>query len=899
MKKIMLLKKLLTAILLTIFVNYSFAQLENTNWYFGTNGGINFNDGSLPPTLITSSNMIARGGSASVSDAAGNLLFYTNSSNVWNSNNQVMPNGEDLLGSPESSQSVVIVPNPANSDEYFIITNAGNSMGQSGLYYTVVNITADSGLGDVDKTQKNIQLLEESMSEKLTVTKSQIDDSYWVIVFGSSDNPSINDTFYSLKIDNTGINLVNESFFTFSPEDSDNTKGQIKVSPDTQSLAMVHNTIDNSGGTDVVTSLFTFDFDEVTGIVSSRESAYTLGVYSSAYGVEFSSDSNLLYFSSTTATGGQLQQVDYKNTSSIPTTLYSGPNFIYGLQSGIDDKIYSVSSTGQLGTVNNPNISGSGANYVDQNIDLSPANAELELPQLIPAPMGPVMKLLKVYNTSFANDTITKIKATDSGVTVFGIIGADNEDNLPGLGDGFIAEYNSTNDILSSQMQQIPYETPINIEENVFAWDTLMTSSSDLNGNPNESYKLSKYNSNNSLDFEITTVNINETLIEDSTSEQTLLLFPTSSYQDFSIVGSTGRTWTKSATQNFAQDSTVFTKTYNLARFDNSGTLINVIELLNYKWARNTTAGTDLVTFPAKIVGDGNTLYFTVTSRDEGLFTEKATINLNDGQSHKNGEWLISYDIRNNIYTQAKLIGQNGSVIPTELIYNQSTLFKKRKNDIYKLDSNLNETDSLSFTKLEIFETNPEDGSMLVRGGNSRTIKKIDINLNEVWSKVLGKKFTIEHASEAPDGSVYISGSYIEDAKFDNPETIDLAHNVGTDVFIALLDGLPIEVPEMKVTTYSEENESSRNSLEQTSVKKEFLTFPNPFENSLSIVPNLKSNFLLQVFDQNGRLVYKKNLKKESNENHSINTSKFTSGMYYLKITDENSKTIYKNILKL
>ncbi len=900
MKKIMLLKKLLTAILLTIFVNYSFAQLENTNWYFGTNGGINFNDGSLPPTLITSSNMIARGGSASVSDAAGNLLFYTNSSNVWNSNNQVMPNGEDLLGSPESSQSVVIVPNPANADEYFIITNAGNSMGQSGLYYTVVNITADSGLGDVDKTQKNIQLLEETLSEKLTITKSQIDDSYWVIAFGSSDNPSINDTFYSFKIDGTGINLVNESFFTFFPEDSDNTKGQLKVSPDTQSLAMVHNTIDDSGGTDVVTSLFTFDFDEVTGIVSSRESSYSLGTYLSGYGVEFSSDSNFLYFSSTTASGGQLQQVDYKNISSIPTTLYSGTNLIYGLQLGIDDKIYSVSSTGQLGTINSPNISGSGSNYVDQNIDLSPASAELELPQLIPAPMsGPVMKLLKVYNTSFANDTITKIKATDSGVTVFGIIGADNEDNLPGLGDGFIAEYNSTNDILSSQMQQIPYETPINIEENVFAWDTLMTSSSDLNGNPNESYKLSKYNSNNSLDFEITTININETLIEDSTSEQTLLLFPTSSYQDFSIVGSTGRTWTKSATQNFAQDSTVFTKTYNLARFDNSGTLINVIELLNYKWARNSTGGTDLVTFPAKIVGAGNTLYFTVTSRDEGIFTEKATINLNDGQSHKNGEWLISYDIRNNSYTQAKLIGQNGSVIPTELIYNQATLFKKRKNGIFKLDANLNETDSLSLSKLEIFETNPVDGSMLIRGGNSRTIKKIDIDLNEVWSKALGKKFTIEHASEAPDGSVYISGSYIEDAKFDNPETIDLAHNVGTDVFIALLDGLPIEVPEMKVTTYREESESLQNDIEQTTLEKEFLTYPNPFENSLSIVPNLKSNFLLQVFDQNGRLVYKKDLKKESNENHSINTSKFTSGMYYLKITDENSKIIYKNILKL
>ena len=117
MKKIILLKKLVAIICLIGLSVTSYGQLQNTNWQFGNQAGLNFNDGTLPPTLVTTSNMVARGGSASVSDAAGNLLFYTNGINVWNSNNQIMPNGSDLSGS-EGSQSVLIIPNPSNADEY-------------------------------------------------------------------------------------------------------------------------------------------------------------------------------------------------------------------------------------------------------------------------------------------------------------------------------------------------------------------------------------------------------------------------------------------------------------------------------------------------------------------------------------------------------------------------------------------------------------------------------------------------------------------------------------------------------------------------------------------------------------------------------------------------------------
>jgi len=74
------------------------AQLQNTNWYFGNQSGLNFNDGTQVPTILTNSSMNAEGASASVSDTFGNLLFYTNGINVWNRNHEIMLNGANLFG---------------------------------------------------------------------------------------------------------------------------------------------------------------------------------------------------------------------------------------------------------------------------------------------------------------------------------------------------------------------------------------------------------------------------------------------------------------------------------------------------------------------------------------------------------------------------------------------------------------------------------------------------------------------------------------------------------------------------------------------------------------------------------------------------------------------------------
>jgi hypothetical protein len=73
-----------------------FGQLQNNNWTFGYGGGVNFS-GANPVSSLTS--ISSNEPNASVSDpVTGQLLFYTDARNVWNINNQLMPNGAGLQG---------------------------------------------------------------------------------------------------------------------------------------------------------------------------------------------------------------------------------------------------------------------------------------------------------------------------------------------------------------------------------------------------------------------------------------------------------------------------------------------------------------------------------------------------------------------------------------------------------------------------------------------------------------------------------------------------------------------------------------------------------------------------------------------------------------------------------
>src|ERR1700741_32877 len=121
------------------------SQKQTNFWYFGTLAGLDFNSGA--PVFMTNGALNTAEGSSSISDAAGNLLFYTDGVSVWNKNHVQMPNGSGLQGAASTTQSALIIPNPGNPNLFYIFTLPDEGSGN--FCYSVVNMSLLSGTGDV------------------------------------------------------------------------------------------------------------------------------------------------------------------------------------------------------------------------------------------------------------------------------------------------------------------------------------------------------------------------------------------------------------------------------------------------------------------------------------------------------------------------------------------------------------------------------------------------------------------------------------------------------------------------------------------------------------------------------------------------------------------------------
>jgi hypothetical protein len=116
-----MIKKLLLSFFLSAFCLSLTAQHEADKWYFGTLGGLDFSSGS--PVAITGS-LNSPEGTASVSTAAGTLLFYTDGVSVWDTTDATMPNGTGLMGDVSTTQAALVVPSPSSSSQYYLFTLA-------------------------------------------------------------------------------------------------------------------------------------------------------------------------------------------------------------------------------------------------------------------------------------------------------------------------------------------------------------------------------------------------------------------------------------------------------------------------------------------------------------------------------------------------------------------------------------------------------------------------------------------------------------------------------------------------------------------------------------------------------------------------------------------------------
>jgi hypothetical protein len=369
----------------------------NQNWVFGQGVGLDFSTTTPTPTSGFAINTFE--GCASVSDSNGNLLFYTDGNRVWDDNHVQKITG--LLGNSSSTQSAIIVPSPSNSSQYYIFTADGASGGNNHLGGVLIDISTSTW------TSTNIALPSTagfSPTEKVTAIQHKNCKDFWVITVLQETNTQNAPTgigwFRVLKVDSAGVSHVGT---TVIPNTNVHDLGYLKCSPDGSKIAFANWALNN---------VLMFPIDNSTGIINVG-GIITYNVINplpisltntnpnnnhprAVYGLEFSPNSQLLYYSvlgASSGTGnaarGYVFQVDLNlnNQQLIATHDNAGGRYAIGaLQLGMNGIIYMAQDgEARLGTIAIPNMVGAGCNPAFNQIVL-PALCYLGLPNLLPNP---------------------------------------------------------------------------------------------------------------------------------------------------------------------------------------------------------------------------------------------------------------------------------------------------------------------------------------------------------------------------------------------------------------------------------------------------------------------------------------------------------------------------------
>ncbi|MBC7554701.1 MAG: hypothetical protein H7257_12055, partial [Taibaiella sp.] len=387
--------------------------LENYKWAFGYNCGVDFISGS-PVAFRT--NITTNEGSASVSDASGGLLFYTDGRRVWDRTNTVMASGGSLVSfaTTSTSQGSLIIPVIGNPNQYYLFSLEDYS-GAGRLYYCIIDMTLSGGFGDVVSGTIGT-LLVSAIGERMCAVQGNNCD-IWLVTHKKGNN-----NFYCYDITAAGIGSpVVSTVGSFTSTAAYNI-GQLRASPDRQKLGSTSYGGGSYSASTVGTELF--DFDPSTGIVSNN---ITLDSLNCPYGIEFSPDNTKLYVCPTGFSGGggggaQLFQFDLSAGSATAirasrTTINSVSSACYPtLKLGPDNKIYMGSMTGTTSTfldcITSPNTAGTGCGFSSRAVTLlSSTTSYFGLPNLF-------VTVGSGDTTTFRRDTVACIPTTSGTITI-------------------------------------------------------------------------------------------------------------------------------------------------------------------------------------------------------------------------------------------------------------------------------------------------------------------------------------------------------------------------------------------------------------------------------------------------------------------------------------------------
>ncbi len=348
-------------------LGYSFqlkAQRETSVWNFGNLAGMDFS--TVPPAAITTSAINSYEGSASISDSNGRLIAYSNGLDVYNRENNLMQNGDNLVGDTNATHACIFLKQPLSERFYYLFTCSSDDI--PGINYSVIDMQADNGNGAV--IQKNIPLLA-SNSEKLAATYADNGQDIWLATMG----PYNSDSLFLYKLTPLGLEppVIHKLNYLIEKQ------GQIKFSRNGKLLAI----------TSYGEGVLLLSFNAADGSISN-ERFINRGPLPNhteqIYGLEFSPGYKYLYVALRRATA--VYQCPLSAFSGSITTACTNINTtgyeFCQLQLGPDLKIYATSpGNAFLGCITRPDEPDTTCRLDANNIYLQGKQAREGLPSFL------------------------------------------------------------------------------------------------------------------------------------------------------------------------------------------------------------------------------------------------------------------------------------------------------------------------------------------------------------------------------------------------------------------------------------------------------------------------------------------------------------------------------------
>ncbi|MBI1266860.1 MAG: T9SS type B sorting domain-containing protein [Cryomorphaceae bacterium] len=321
--------RLLSALLCSLFFINGFSQMESMNWHFGNGIGLSFSTGV--PELTSSAISCALDHTpATISDATGALQLYADQDRVYANNGTTLPNGTFTNFALES----IFIPDPGNTDRYYLI----RSRGVDGLFYSVVDMTMNGGMGDIPEGLKEINFY--NLGGQLMAISKGEGIGYWLI---SADNDNGNEYCFirTFEISTTGITFNQEFSTTWLWVGWYNELDDAEISSDCSMISVTFKghyiglfAYDNIAGN--CTAALSQSVDNNTSLINATEMAfsanseylYTIGNFNSI------KKYNVTVFTNTAVQASQ-QTVETSNTNSWND-----------LKLGVDGNIYILDDQG-------------------------------------------------------------------------------------------------------------------------------------------------------------------------------------------------------------------------------------------------------------------------------------------------------------------------------------------------------------------------------------------------------------------------------------------------------------------------------------------------------------------------------------------------------------------------